>query len=62
MRNEKIVNVKITRGDLSNLCLLCGVTYNDIGAEKWKLLHDKLKEILLEFDKKEDEKENKRDK
>ena len=61
MRNEKIVNVKITRHELCDLMLACtGLHYDENGNEmperkKWKVLHDKLRDQLNEWDEKHDD-------
>lgn len=49
-RNQKTVTVKITRHELCDLCLACTVLAQDENREKWAALHDKLREILKEFD------------
>lgn len=50
--NEKIVTLKLKRIDVCDLLLATTIIKQDSGAEKWKNLHDKLKVILEDFDKK----------
>lgn len=59
--NNKIVTVKITRGELVDLMIACTVIGNaqDTG-EKWKRLHDKLHEQLGVYDLKQISKEEKK--
>lgn len=52
MPNEKIVTLKIKRGDLCNLILATTSLKHSTQAERWGILHDKLKQILNEFDEK----------
>ncbi len=40
MTNEKNVSVKMTRGELVDLIILCAAHFED--GEKWIELHDKL--------------------
>lgn len=67
-RNQRTVNVKMTRKDLCDLIVAC--TTADVVARKnalgrgetvgrthWNVLHDILKEQLDAFDKKLDEEE-----
>lgn len=54
MRNSKTITVKMTRRDLCDVLMSLTHTHIDSGAEKWKKLHDKLKEILDAFDEKID--------
>lgn len=55
MSNDKTVNVKLTRGEVCRLLIL--ITGMSEG-ESWKLLHDKIKNQLEEFDQKQKEKDN----
>lgn len=50
--NEKTVTLKLKRIDVCNLILATTSLKHETKAEKWELLHDKLKEILDEFDEK----------
>lgn len=51
--NQKTVTVKIKRIELCDLLLACTViSGSNPEAEKWEALHDKLKLILDDFDKK----------
>ena len=52
MLNEMTVNMELKRIDICNLLLACtAAKYNaNDGGKKWDELHDKLKEILKEFD------------
>lgn len=52
MMNQKGMNIKIKRIDLCDLLIACTSAYERSGAEKWAVLHNKLKEQLEEFDKK----------
>lgn len=55
MLNEKTVTVEIKRIQLCDLLLAC--THLDMetseDTKKWRELHDKLKQILDDFDKKQ---------
>ena len=52
MTNEKTVTVKIKRIELCDLLLACTTldVLTDENTKKWAKLHDKLKEILDDFD------------
>lgn len=50
--NEKTVTLKLKRIDVANLILATTSLKHETKAEKWGLLHDKLQEILDEFDEK----------
>lgn len=52
MPNEKTVTLKIKRIDLCDLILATTSLKHSTKAEKWGLLHDKLKQILNDFDEK----------
>lgn len=54
--NEKTVTVKMKRIDLCNLMLACTVLDDatDENTTKWAKLHDQLKEILDDFDSKQE--------
>lgn len=54
--NEKTVTVKMKRIDLCNLMLACTALDNatDENTTKWATLHDQLKEILDDFDSKQE--------
>ena len=49
--NDKTVILKVTRGDVCRLLILLTTAGS---GETWKLLHDKIKEQLRGFDKKEE--------
>ena len=56
--NQKTVTVKIKRIELCDLliaCTKCSISAKESGetGKKWAVLHDKLKAILDEFDKKQ---------
>ena len=56
--NQKTVTVKIKRIELCDLilsCTACSISAKESGetGKKWDDLHDKLKAILDEFDKKQ---------
>lgn len=50
--NYKKVTMKLDRIDLCNLLLATTSLKHSTKAEKWGVLHDKLKAILDEFDEK----------
>ena len=50
--NEKTVTLKLRRIDVCDLLLATGLIANETDATKWDLLHDKLKQILADFDEK----------
>lgn len=60
MTNEKIVTVKIKRIELCDLLLACTALDDviDENTTKWAKLHDKLKEILDDFDSKQEDEED----
>ena len=49
--NDKTVTLKVTRGEVCRLLVILTAAGS---GESWKLLHDKIKEQLREFDKKEE--------
>ena len=48
--NEMTVTLKLKRIDICDLLIACTATYHSSGAQKWADLHDKLEEILKQFD------------
>lgn len=54
--NQRTVNVKIKRIELCDLLIACTALDNAAEADstKWGNLHDKLKEILDDFDSKQE--------
>lgn len=54
--NAKTVTVKMKRSDLCDLMLACTAIDDatDEYTTKWKKLHDQLKEILDDFDSKQE--------
>lgn len=54
--NEKTVTVKMKRIDLCDLLIACTALDGgtDENTTKWAKLHDQLKEILDDFDSKQD--------
>ena len=50
--NYKTVTLKLDRIDVCNLLLATTSLKHETKAEKWGLLHDKLKQILDDFDEK----------
>lgn len=50
--NYKTVTLKLNRIDVCNLLLATTSLKHETKAEKWGLLHDKLKQILDDFDEK----------
>jgi hypothetical protein len=55
MLNEKIISLKLKRIDVCNLMLATTSLSQGENREHWKELHDKLKQILDEFDEKNKE-------
>lgn len=54
--NQKTVTLKLTRHDVCDLLLACSALdkSTDENTKKWNELHDKLKDILDDFDSKND--------
>ncbi len=52
MPNERIIAMKLKRIELCDLILATTSLSHSTNATKWKVLHDKLKEILDEWDAK----------
>ena len=50
--NQRTVTLKLKRIDVCNLLLATTSLSEDENREHWKALHDKLKEILDDFDAK----------
>lgn len=50
--NQKTVTLKLKRIELCDLILATTIIKHESNATKWGLLHDKLKQILNEFDEK----------
>lgn len=50
--NYKTVTLKLYRIEVCNLLLATTSLKHDTKAEKWAVLHDKLKAILEDFDEK----------
>ena len=50
--NQKTVTLKLKRAELCDLLLATTSLKHSTNAEKWGTLHDKLKEILDDFDDK----------
>lgn len=50
--NEKTVILKLKRIDVCNLLLATTALSDGENREHWKVLHDKLEQILDEFDEK----------
>lgn len=50
--NQKTVTLKLKRIDLCNLLLATTVLKGRSDAQKWRDLHDKLQQILHDFDEK----------
>ena len=48
--NEKIVTLKLRRIDVCDLLLACSLISAESDAQKWDKLHEKLKQILDDFD------------
>lgn len=54
-RNQKTMTVKITRRDMCDILLALTALSIESNNKKWDILHDKLKEELVAFDKKLDD-------
>lgn len=50
--NEKTVTLKLKRIEVCNLMMACTALSQGDNREHWKHLHDKLKQILKDFDDK----------
>ena len=50
--NEKTVTLKLKRIEVCNLMMACTALSQEENREHWKELHDKLKQILKDFDDK----------
>ena len=48
--NAKTVSLELKRIELCDIELACTFAVSRTGAEKWKRLHDKIADILAEFD------------
>lgn len=51
-RNGKTVTLKLRRIDVVDLMIATTALKNETEAEKWGVLHEKLQEILDDFDNK----------
>lgn len=52
MPNQRMVSLKLRRGDIFNLMLACTSLSQGPNRTHWKELYDKLSAILIEFDTK----------
>lgn len=52
--NERIVTLKLTRGEVCNVLISITASAHRSGATKWRTLHDKIKQILAQHDAKAD--------
>lgn len=50
--NQKTVSLKLTRLELCDIELACTIAYLESGSEKWDVLHDKIANIIADFDDK----------
>ena len=50
--NQRTVTVKIKRAELCDLLLACTLIDRASDGQKWAKLHDKLKAVLDDFDRK----------
>ena len=50
--NEKTITLKLKRVDVCNLIMASNALVQEENRERWKILRDKLKEILRDFDEK----------
>lgn len=48
--NQKTITVKLSRGDVCELMIACAWAARDGDGEKWKKLHDILREQVDAFD------------
>ena len=53
MPNNKTITLKLKRIEVCDLLLACTAVADEGYGEKWNALHDKLKNILDEFDAKQ---------
>ena len=52
MLNQKMISMELQRGDLCDMALaLMLISQATPDAKKWKVLHDKIKNVLHDFDK-----------
>lgn len=59
LRNEKTVTLKISRADVCDLLMALDCAFYESYNERYEKLHDKIKGILNDWDKKYDKKQNK---
>lgn len=52
--NERTVNMRMKRLDLCDLMLACTALNQGSDTKRWEELHDKLKAIIIKFDKKQE--------
>lgn len=50
--NEKKVPLELRRIDICDLLIACTLAKHNSDADKWEALHDKLSNILADFDDK----------
>lgn len=50
--NQKTINAKLQRIDICDLLIACTMVEQETGADKWTELHNKLSNILADFDEK----------
>ena len=50
--NEKKVTLELRRIDICDLLIACTAAEHNSDADKWEALHDKLSNILADFDDK----------
>ena len=50
--NERTVTLKLKRIDVCDILLALGAVANESDVKKWDELHEKVKEILNDFDEK----------
>lgn len=50
--NQKKVQMELQRIDICDLLIACTATFQETGADKWIDLHQKLSDILADFDDK----------
>lgn len=50
--NERIVTLKLTRHEVCNLLFSTAASAHRSGAPHWRVLHDKIKQMLDEHDNK----------
>ena len=50
--NQKTIKMELKRIEICDLLIACTALMHETGADKWEELHDKLSNILADFDDK----------